>query len=1017
MSFADDEVLDNELEAPYLRDDIKPRYELISVTHELTEDLVSFDNQNDVMALLGVRGTVILRETSQSTQPLKATVRQGHKIFLHPFGVHCFVSTLDGYLHYFNLKHRKATLQFSLQAKGSEASSTLSNVAETVCWMSTSRIDEKSTGAVLVGTRTGGLIFDVCVNVENAQLSTLTNCKLLGQVSGSISYPISGIEYESIRGKTMILITTPARLYRIFRDGKDPRKILSDALREGNLSVVEHPTTGDARGSLAIFRSKIGSRGQAFAWSSSAGIVTGLFNHKDTTIMDEEKKGDDALWTQTPVLNETLYALHKKNKADNRLGLPDKAPTEVHLTAFHMILMYEDRLIVCNHPAGLTWKPLSGPELQDYDIADRFKFDPFRYRKVRKLLGVVRDVASRKIYIYSPTSLWELLLEHEHQTQWRLFLERAIDPAEGIPQRKRYFTAAYNLSRGNSQRRDLVQFARGKFWLELQQPDVATTMLAECHSRFEDILDMLMNNQLPSHDHETLRKFLEKKYKLLVQFRKGPHEMQAQIACVTVLLVQLKLDHITSHERESGGEKETKELDNFLSSSIRSNPDVFEDQPYYNVVGKLLTSQGRIASMLLFAEQLHRVHYTINYFISREEYVRACEILTKYGKNKSYAETWYDFSPILIVNCPVRLITGLLKAVERRPGGIVEHLLDIERLVPAFIRYRPELNEDPEAIEHQVILFLEQCIERYGCISTVIHNYYVSLLAKEDTERLDSFFEATEPSTGAEQFFTTEFALRRCLELRRFKQCIPLYRRLYLYEDAINVALESTRPMSDGRWEGLEIAKGILNDKHAQMDSVTRKKLWLSLAERVIERIGTEQALVIVQESNGILKLEDVLSKINDNTVIQNFKQAVCDSLDEYTTAITVLNTSQREANNISESIKKDIAEAKHRYGYVTSRQRCLLCTKGLLQGASPFLVFPACRHVFHEACVVKRLESIGGLSAFRKDPGIPTEYLDGISTTAELAQSECVMCGECAILEITKDLFDDSADVTWRVE
>ncbi|KEG08433.1 hypothetical protein DQ04_07201040 [Trypanosoma grayi] len=384
--------------------------------------------------------------------------------------------------------------------------------------------------------------------------------------------------------------------------------------------------------------------------------------------------------------------------------------------------------------------------------------------------------------------------------------------------------------------------------------------------------------------------------------------------------------------------------------------------------------------------------------------------------------------------CPIRLTTAMLRAVGRDAQGAPYMLLQLERLIPVFIQYTPQMNEDPSNGEHQVIIFLERCITKFDCVSTVVHNYYLCLLAHNDGERLEELPESfsgerLEEFLESSLFYTVDFALRRCLEARRYRQCVGLYRRLHLYEDAIRTALECSEPRHHSttifsgssnknggeEWPALRVVKEMLKSLPDSVEPAKQKKLWLIAAQCVMEKDSTPAALAVVEDSGGMLKLEDILGDIGDSSIIQNFKDAICKSLGAYTTSIAALKEQQLEASRISESLKQEVSYLQHRFRYVTTRQRCLLCHRPLLQGSAPYLIYPNCRHAVHEACAVAKLSEIGGLEVFVADEGLPRQFLEGITSTNDLAQMECVLCGEAAILEVDIPLFVE--DPSWSVE
>eukprot|EP00658_Telonema_sp_P-2_P036366 TRINITY_DN2632_c0_g1_i1.p1 TRINITY_DN2632_c0_g1~~TRINITY_DN2632_c0_g1_i1.p1 ORF type:complete len:329 (+),score=81.37 TRINITY_DN2632_c0_g1_i1:123-989(+) len=282
-----------------------------------------------------------------------------------------------------------------------------------------------------------------------------------------------------------------------------------------------------------------------------------------------------------------------------------------------------------------------------------------------------------------------------------------------------------------------------------------------------------------------------------------------------------------------------------------------------------------------------------------------------------------------------------------------------------------------------------------------------SLVGSEMCIRDRAFLESTAPV-----YYDPEYALRQCLVHFRKQHCVPLYQRLGLYEDAILIALHSTERRGDGEWEGLKrVQEVILNKRPRGMDSATFKKLWLLVAKEVITELSTRDALQVVEKSNDILRLEDILAFVSEDTVIQNFKQAICNSLNRYTTEIAKLAEDERLATETSNAIKREKQGLHHRFGAVSAKQTCELCKRGIFQqGGEAFLVYPGCQHVFHEGCVLRKLEAMDGVIAFKTEEGLTPGYLDGVRSVMDLASVECVMCGECAIIEVGKPIDEDAS-------
>ncbi|RNF17561.1 uncharacterized protein Tco025E_04752 [Trypanosoma conorhini] len=1022
-----------------------PHFELTTIGHELEEPILSMDSQCDVMALLGEKGGLVVRDTARDAAPLTAAIRNPYRVFLDPTGTHALVAATDGEMYYYSSRQRKVSGHFQLQHRGGTWDgattappvpllTTSNNVAECVCWLPDAPTEDSSQTAMkvhcLVGTKLGGFVFEVKIEVsgESAVKPACRQCLQLP--AGGFQSPVASIQVERVNSLWLIFLATATTLYRAEGEASCPMELLDKVAKEPKLlHIRESNATSDvsARGAVVLYRPGLGMPAQSYAWTSTTGVVHGLMNrciHHDLSSSEAAVFG----WSDaSAVVNEQLLALtrvrHSTHDAGNfaaapaasptasSRGLPQtKMPMEVALTAFHMILLYNDRLVVLNHPAGLTWRAASSTLLGDSpyacEIEERIRFDPFHAaRKPLELRGIVRDTAARKIYIFGKNILWELQVEQEHRQQWWVFLYRAMNRGESLPLRKRFFQAAYNLCKYRPSNKNIVQLLRGKFLLQIGAVQYATDVLADC-DRFEDIYDLLVSLR----NSKVLRLYVEKRYKLLVKYAVSASVMETQLACLLVLIVMQRLNGITRSEAsEKTSVAATASLNAFLEQAIKDRPRLFERSSYSELIVRLLEGQGRPELALGFAARIKKVHYLLTYHVSHGEYTQAADLLATLARRPETLELWYEFSPLLMKKCPIRLTTAMLRVVARDRQGGTYMLLQLERLIPVFIQYSPQMNEDPNNGQHQAIILLERCINKFNCVSTVVHDYYLSLLAKNDGERLDEFLESS-------LFYSVDFALRRCLEARRYRQCVGLYRRLHLYEDAIRTALECSEPsdVKDEEWPALRVARDLLRSLPEPLEASKEKKLWLIVAQYALEKGNPRMALSVVEDSGGVLKLEDILGDISDSLVVQDFKDSICKSLDAYTSSIAALRDQQLEATQLSENIKQEIAQLQCRFGYIPARQRCILCDQLLLRESAPYLIYPNCQHAVHEACAVAKLEEIGGLEAFLADEGLPRQFLDGVTSTKELAQTECVLCGEASILEIDLPLCVE--DRSWSV-
>lgn len=1007
-------------------DPIVPRFNLISVMDATESAILSMDCQNSLLARLHANGTLQAHDVTDDAEVLRATVRNPYKVFVDPTGSFIIATALDGDLYFFaataeDLSCRVSLcLGFTVPSRGT----TPILVGESLCWS----VDGENV-RVIVGTQQLGFLIPVVFTVGKGHVRGMCESAvaLPGYVSSTL--PIVGLASESVMDTFLLMVSTPLQLYRISRASHgnstmDFSRVLS-AVSDGSASVaikvVPHSRDTPGAGGLSLYRSREASPAQSYAWASAAGVFHGLFSRRVDSDTNEDGVETAAPWAHETLLNFAKLRPNIKNNSElgvdpspSPFSLPcDRPPIAIALTAFHMILLYERRCIVLNHPAGLPWSGGSTCAAMPTvaEVSSRVRFDPFRsVVHMKPLKDVVRDVEGRRTYLYSESNLWELQIENEHRRQWMLFLDCALNPAETVPFRCRLFNAAYNLCRYNNKARSLVQSLLGKFYLEVGAVDKAVWAMADC-DECDDVWAYLGTVRQLS----LLPVVAEKRVELLSCFRSSPDTSRVPLCCLIVVVVVEKLRSMGPLIAAPGEvpQEAARKLNQFLDRVLEACPDLRENTNLFDVLLRLMEEQGCGDCALHLAQRTGQNQFVIAYDVSHSRWKEATLALTKASirQEEGSAELWYTFSPTLIQHCPVALVTGILKSTSRELQGGRPPSLSMDRLMPAFLRYTPSMNEDASGLgedehEHQVIVLLEQFVHHFGCTSQAVHHYYIGLLAQQqDIERLDDIL-AVSPH------YDRHVALRLCLEHRCFSACAPLYENLRLYEDALMTMLEccflEESPATADSWSSTSGVTAMLYRIQANVDAALWKRLWLLFAENVCRRISPRAALQVVEASRGALQLEDILGNVGESRVVHDFKEAIIKSLDAYSADITALQKRHKESCQTAESVKREMQELTHQFGYVTPNQRCLLCHQLIMQGGMPYILYPSCRHVVHEACAIQRLVDIGGLEAFLTDEVEPPRLLEGIHSVEELAQMDCVICGEAAIVEIDIPLCDE---------
>ncbi|KAF0974468.1 hypothetical protein FDP41_006500 [Naegleria fowleri] len=240
--------------------------------------------------------------------------------------------------------------------------------------------------------------------------------------------------------------------------------------------------------------------------------------------------------------------------------------------------------------------------------------------------------------------------------------------------------------------------------------------------------------------------------------------------------------------------------------------------------------------------------------------------------------------------------------------------------------------------QNHVIRYLEWCIRKQENEDPAIHNLLLTLYADlEDDEKLLTFLD----TEGENNYYDPKYALRVCSQKKKIEACVRLYSSMQLFDDAVDLALEN---------DHIELARECADKPE---DDENKKKLWLKIAKHVINHnTGVKQAIEFLSYTDKI-KLEDILPYFPDFSHIDDFKEEICKSLEQYKDEIEKLKSEMQEATQTASEIREDIKELKHRYGFITANATCDLSLKSVL--TTDFYLFP-CQHVFRADALVEEV-------------------------------------------------------------
>ena len=234
-------------------------------------------------------------------------------------------------------------------------------------------------------------------------------------------------------------------------------------------------------------------------------------------------------------------------------------------------------------------------------------------------------------------------------------------------------------------------------------------------------------------------------------------------------------------------------------------------------------------------------------------------------------------------------------------------------------------------------------------------------------------------------------------------------------------------------------------------DSEIKKGLWLSIAKYMIHSdVGNtssgdvRDALILLDESNGLLKIEDILPLLPDFTEIDVFKDHICATLESCGHRIENLQQDMDDLSASSEEIQKELDSMKMRGYSAAISQKCEFCPDMLF--LRQYYLFP-CGHGYHCECALTQASSILGAdsnalvdanktaalieSILAKHRGIAGAKESGnkrVLAKLELLQTEldgyiaaeCALCGSVIIKMVAEPLIsaeDVEEAKSWSLE
>lgn len=887
------------------------------------------------------------------------------RMFLDPTASHLIVSTTLGenfYLH--------------SQSKQPKALSRLKNVnIECVAWNSSQ--PTASTREILIGATDGGVweaYIEPSTEFYRREERYVTQIWRVPGGGGAVT----GLWVDSVGGKSevrRVVVSSHSELYHIV--GKTGGRG-----REGSASIFaelfqkEEPVAHAARDASASAPSYLAvapelpadavqdeNWSRPFAWLSSQGILTGTLSTEPAVQSLGNKIFKDAKLHPRSIFPETMSSRGGKKLIQDPIQL-------MTLTQWHAVALAEGRVVAVNRLTGQV-------------VYNQAVLEPGQ-----TALGLVSDPKKNTFWLFTSSEIFEVVATDEDRDVWKIMLQLQD------------YDAALKYAKGSIQK-DSVAMASGDYLSSKGQWTEAAFVWGRSSKAFEEVCLSLID----SGQDDALRKYLLTK---LTAYKKSSIMQRVMISTWLIQIYMAKLNslddmvatnaELMDNTDTRGAREELERIRREYQGFVTRHKSDLDSKTVYEVV----SSHDREEELLYFANTITDYEYVLSYWIQREQWKDALDVLNK----QSNPETFYRYSNVLMTHAPV----GFIEILTRRSN------IEPQKMIPALLSYSESaLASNTPLKDNQAIRYLNFVVNNHPDVPASVHNTLISFLATLSSSSETTLLAYLE-SQPTPPFFDADFALRLCTQHNRVQSAIHIY-SVILQQPlaAVSMALEH---------DDIDLA-ALVADRVDPTPSnrQLRKHLWLMIAERKIKHQGTSIKAAIEflkrsPSSSELLKIEDLIQFFPDFVVIDDFKEEICQALESYSRHIDGLKSEMDASETTAKAIREEIAALDSRYAIVEPGERCWICTLPVL--SRQFFVFP-CQHAFHSDCLGKRvLESSNAVrkknikdlqSKVSQGMGVGPQRQKWIKQLDDIVGEQCVLCGDLGIKAVDEPFVKGGED------
>lgn len=486
-------------------------------------------------------------------------------------------------------------------------------------------------------------------------------------------------------------------------------------------------------------------------------------------------------------------------------------------------------------------------------------------------------------------------------------------------------------------------------------------------------------------------------------------EKKSQMYLIYSWILQLYLSEIKKYELKDSNDEHVAQIFNEMTDWIESNMSItFLDK---RVTYQLFESHNCPKGLLCFARAIEDFDKMIELSILSGGYSNALQLLSQSSSGhasdkvrESDPELVYKYSSQLINLYPEELVS-LWKS---NPS------LDPKRLIPAILAYSDNYENFRSSftMKEPIIDYLEYCIETGQNTDPSIHNYILYLYTNRKNKNGDYFIDNAKLLgflKSKPRHYDLRYALSLCETNQNVHAVAVIYEELGMLEKSVDYCLQ----YSDIDLATIFAMKPIF-------DEALSKQLWLKIARFILEvKNDPKQALFLIEKSQNIISIQDILPFLPENTSINDFKRELSESLEKYQHRMDMLTNEMESASLEADLLKKELEKVENESMIMPDNAKCQLCNKEL--GLMKHYIF-RCFHAFCVNCIMQySLENLMPkrtkdhiLSLLQEIESAHDSHIDLLISHNEVSQqfddilgAECPFCGETAAKSIDKPFYD----------